>query len=172
MSIDKREARQLLIQAGKLRRSVLQPCFSQIGLAFGQGHARILDTLLTEDHISQKELADRCQMDVTTISRSLDRLQQSGFLERQPDPASRRSFRICLTESGRQEARIVRRLLNQLDEQTWKGFQVEEMDAFCGYLLRVIQNLEQADLSFLSASSEKGEDSPAFVMRRQPPKAH
>ena len=46
------------------------------------------------------------------------------------------------------------------------------MDAFCGYLLRVIQNLEQADLSSLSASSEKGEDSPAFVMRRQPPKAH
>ena len=144
--IDKRNARKMLIQVDKTRRSLLQPCFARIGLAFGQGHARILESLLTEDHITQKELADRCQIDVTTMSRSLDKLQQSGFLLRQPDPSSRRSFLICLTDSGREEAKIVRNILNYMDEQTWKDFQPEEIEQFCGYLRRVLNNLEQASM--------------------------
>ena len=61
--IDKRNARKMLIQVDKTRRSLLQPCFARIGLAFGQGHARILESLLTEDHITQKELGMRCQVD-------------------------------------------------------------------------------------------------------------
>ena len=69
--------------------------------------------------MTQKELAERCQVDVTTMSRSLDKLQKSGFLQRQPDPSSRRSFLVCLTETGRQEAQIVRNLLTYMDEQTW-----------------------------------------------------
>ena len=79
--IDKRNARKMLIQVDKTRRSLLQPCFARIGLAFGQGHARILESLLTEDHITQKELAERCQVDVTTMSRSLDKLQKSTGLD-------------------------------------------------------------------------------------------
>ena len=56
--------------------------FTRIGLTFGQGHARILDVLLARDHITQKELSDLCHMDVTTMSRSLDRLEESGYLVR------------------------------------------------------------------------------------------
>ena len=159
--IDKRQTRQLLIQAGKVRRTLLQPCFAQIGLAMGQGHARILDSLLTEDHITQKELADRCQMDATTMSRSLDKLQQSGFLNRKQDPASRRSFLICLTDAGRREARIVRRLLNYLDDQTWKGFEPDELERFHEYLKRVLDNLNHSDLPDLTAVSFQ-EEPPAF----------
>ena len=153
--IDKRNARKMLIQVDKTRRSLLQPCFARIGLAFGQGHARILESLLTEDHITQKELAERCQVDVTTMSRSLDKLQKSGFLQRQPDPSSRRSFLVCLTETGRQEAQIVRNLLSYMDEQTWKDFQPEEIEQFCGYLKRILDNLDQASLPVKEDASEK-----------------
>ena len=85
-------------------------------------------------------------LDVTTMSRSLDKLHKSGFLQRQPDPSSRRSFLVCLTETGRQEALIVRNLLSYMDEQTWKDFQPEEIEQFCGYLRRVLNNLEQASM--------------------------
>ena len=153
--INKRNARKMLIRVDKVRRSLLQPCFAGIGLTFGQGHARILESLLTEDHITQKELADRCQIDVTTMSRSLDKLQQSGFLLRQPDPSSRRSFLICLTDSGREEAKIVRKILNYMDEQTWKDFQPEEIEQFCGYLKRILDNLDQASLPVKEDASEK-----------------
>ena len=52
------KVRHLLIRSEKARKRLLQPCFNQIGLAFGQGHARILEHLMAKDHVTQKELAD------------------------------------------------------------------------------------------------------------------
>lgn len=84
--IDKKEIRKMLVRTERARKSVLQPYFAEIGLPLGQGHVRILESLLAADHITQKELADRCHVDVTTMSRSLDRLEEAGFLERRRDP--------------------------------------------------------------------------------------
>lgn len=143
--IEKQEVRSLLVRVEKARHSILQPCFAQIGLTFGQGHAKILDTLLKEDHISQKELSTRCHVDATTMSRSLDKLEQSGFLIRKRDPQSRRTFLVCLTEAGAEEARLVHRILGQLDAQIWKGFEMEEMEQLYGYLDRILENLMGID---------------------------
>ena len=76
------QVRRLLVRAERARKHLMQPHFTRIGLTFGQGHARILDVLLARDHITQKELSDLCHMDVTTMSRSLDRLEESGYLVR------------------------------------------------------------------------------------------
>mgnify|MGYP000335098419 CR=1 FL=1 len=73
------QVRRLLVRAERARKHLMQPHFTRIGLTFGQGHARILDVLLARDHITQKELSDLCHMDVTTMSRSLDRLEESGL---------------------------------------------------------------------------------------------
>ena len=93
--IKRYKVRHLLIRAEKARGRLLQPLFHSIGLTFGQGHARILDSLLARDHVTQKELADICHMDVTTMSRSLDRLEESGYLVRERDPGCRRSFQYA-----------------------------------------------------------------------------
>lgn len=140
--VDKKEVRKLLIHLERLRRSRLQPSFSEIGLTMGQGHARILEFLITRDHITQKELADSCHMDVTTMSRSLDRLEESGYLTRERDPSCRRSFLICLTEEGLAEAAKVRQILNSLDEQIWMGFTPDEMEVVCAGLRKICKNLE------------------------------
>ena len=76
--IDKKEIRKMLVRTERARKSVLQPYFAEIGLPLGQGHVRILESLLAADHITQKELADRCHVDVTTMSRSLARLEEAG----------------------------------------------------------------------------------------------
>ena len=88
------QVRRLLVRAERARKHLMQPHFTRIGLTFGQGHARILDVLLARDHITQKELSDLCHMDVTTMSRSLDRLEESGYLVREKDPGCRRSYLI------------------------------------------------------------------------------
>ena len=112
---DKKKIRKKLIQIDKARKALLQPRFAQIGLTLGHGHARILETLLIQDGITQKELADRCQLDVATISRSVDRLSQLGFMVREPDPGCRRAFLIRLTPEGVQEAKRAQEILNNLD---------------------------------------------------------
>lgn len=144
--IERNKVRQLLVRSEKARKHLMQPYFSQIGLTFGQGHARILDCLLKKDHITQKELSELCHMDVTTMSRSLDRLEESGYLVRGRDPGSRRSFLICLTEEGIQEAEKVRHVLDFVDMQIWKGLSDEEMELFCACLEKICGNLENCDI--------------------------
>lgn len=138
--------RHLLIRCEKARKQLLHPYFNQIGLTLGQGHARILDALLAKDHVTQKELADACHMDVTTMSRSLDRLGEAGFLVRERDPGCRRSFLICLTEEGSREAGKVRQILEFADRQIWKGVTEEEMEQFCTCLEKISINMENSHL--------------------------
>ena len=97
--------------------------------------------------MTQKELADICHMDVTTMSRSLDRLEESGYLVRERDPGCRRSFHICLTKAGVDEAEKVHQILEFADRQIWKGLSEEEMEQFCSSLEKICDNLENCDTS-------------------------
>ena len=142
------QVRRLLVRAERARKHLMQPHFTRIGLTFGQGHARILDVLLARDHITQKELSDLCHMDVTTMSRSLDRLEESGYLVREKDPGCRRSYLICLTGDGAAEARRVRKVLEMVDEVIWNGLYQDEMEAFCGTMEKICRNLEECDFKF------------------------
>ena len=138
----------LLVRAERARKHLMQHHFTRIGLAFGKGHAHILDVLLARDHITQKELSDFCHMDVTTMSRSLDRLEESGYLVREKDPGCRRSYLICLTGEGVAEAHKVRRVLEMVDDVIWKGLGQDEMEAFCGTMEKICENLEQCDFKW------------------------
>ncbi len=46
--------------------------------------------------ITQKELADIIEVEPITIARLIDRLESSGLVERRPDPADRRIWRLHL----------------------------------------------------------------------------
>ena len=50
------DIRDLMIQIEKARKRLVQPFLQNLGLTLGQGHARILNCLLEEDHLTQTEL--------------------------------------------------------------------------------------------------------------------
>lgn len=61
----------------------------------------LLRFLWEEDGITQVELSNRSQIDRTTIGGLIDRLEQSGLLQRRPHPEDRRAYRISLTTEGK-----------------------------------------------------------------------
>ena len=79
---------------------------------------------------------------------SLDRLEESGYLVREKDPGCRRSYLICLTGEGAAEAHKVRRVLEMVDDVIWKGLGQDEMEAFCGTMEKICENLEQCDFKW------------------------
>lgn len=50
--------------------------------------------------LSQKELADALEVEPITVARQIDRLQARGLVERRPDPADRRVWRLHLTPAA------------------------------------------------------------------------
>lgn len=143
MSI-KYDARELLIREEKARKQIIGPALIQLGLMPGQGQARILNFLLEQDHITQRALADTCKLDVTTTSRNLDKLEKLGFLKREINPNCRRSFLICLTEKGRQEAEKIHMLFQNVDAALCCGIDETELQSFCITLEKICKNLEHA----------------------------
>ena len=112
-------------------------------LLWARGHARILNCLLEEDHLTQTELAGRCRMDTTTMSRSLDKLEKSGYLVRERDPDCRRSFLICLTKAGREEAAQVHQGFDRLNDVICEGMDPEEQELLKKNLERILKNLKE-----------------------------
>lgn len=141
--MEKREIREGLLRAEKSRKQLIRPKLQELGLTPGQGQVGILNRLLQRPNISQRELADLCHLDVTTMSRSLDRLEEEGYLRREKNPDCRRSYQICLTPDGEQKATEVQELLRQMDQIICRGLSEQEQETFLAILRKICENMEQ-----------------------------
>lgn len=139
------EVREMMFAIDQARRRLLQPRFTQLGLTLGQGQPRILNYLLKREDITQKELADACHLEVTTLSRTLDHMEKADLLTRRRPPDCRRSYRIVLTEKGRETAWEVHEAFAYLDQTIWKGFTEAEMEKLWEGLKKIRENLEEAN---------------------------
>ncbi len=139
----KGEIRDLLFRIEMARKRLLRQDFTELGLTLGMGQPRILSFLYEEDHITQSELARRCELDVTTISRTLDKMAEAGWLRRLAKPGCRRSVLIEITEEGRKKAEAVRELFARVDERIWEGFTREEMEGVRQGLRKIYKNLNK-----------------------------
>lgn len=71
-------------------------------------HLEVLFSLAAGEGITQQELADRLLVTKGNVCVILDKLGQSGHVERRPDPVDRRANRLYLTAEGRRLlARVV-----------------------------------------------------------------
>ena len=142
MTIQKQSLREILFQIELLKRRKVQRFLLDIGLTPGQGQARILVYLSSHSSVTQKEIADRCMLDVTTMSRVLNKLEEMGMISRQRDPGCRRAYQIGLTEAGRQKAEEVNRGFQRLEETLCRELTEEEIGSLTTGLKKVKESLE------------------------------
>ena len=135
------QLREILFQIELIKRKRVQEFLLGIGLTPGQGQARILVFVDAHPAVTQKEIADACMLDVTTMSRTLDKLQKQGLIIRERNPDCRRSCRISLTEEGREKAEAVRIGFAEIEQMICSGFREEEIRQLAGQLLRIKENL-------------------------------
>lgn len=142
MTIQKQSLREILFQIELLKRRKVQRFLLDIGLTPGQGQARILVYLSSHSSVTQKEIADRCMLDVTTMSRVLNKLEEMGLISRQRDPGCRRAYQIGVTEAGRQKAEEVNRGFERLEEMLCRELSEEEISSLTTGLKKVKESLE------------------------------
>ena len=119
------------------RRELMRPEYLRLGVT-------ILMYLLTEDGCSQREIAENCHLDVTTLSRTLDRLAEKGLLERRINPQSRRECQIFLTEEGRKTAAEVCSCFRETEKKMCSGLTEKELEALDAGICRMLENLTEA----------------------------
>ena len=88
----------LMAQVSRLFRRRFDEGAREIGVTRPQW--QVLTLLKLHAGINQGGLAEIVEVEPITLGRMIDRLQDSLLVERRPDPADRRAWRLHLTERG------------------------------------------------------------------------
>ncbi|MCA3255055.1 MAG: MarR family transcriptional regulator [Alphaproteobacteria bacterium] len=102
---------------------------------------QVLLVLSRSEGINQAGLADRLEVENITLCRMVDRLQDAGLVERRPDPADRRAWRLFLTPAAHPMIASMRGLGSEVIGEALAGFSADEQAQLRTMLERVRSNL-------------------------------
>ena len=97
----------------------LQARLKGSGLTIGQ--PKVLDYLKDHDGAEQKDIARGCHIEPGTLTTLLNRMEESGLVERRMLNGNRRSFFIFLTEKGKRQLKLVTQAFTEIEEKAFRG---------------------------------------------------
>jgi MarR family transcriptional regulator for hemolysin len=116
------------------------------GSQFGVTRAQwaVLVRLDRFEGLKQSELAEMLDLQPITLTRLLDRLCDSGLIERRSDPNDRRAKRLFLTAAARPMLEQLGALGEDMMETALAGVSREAVEQIVAQLAVVKENLRQA----------------------------
>ncbi len=133
-----------LAKVCKAHRGNVGELLAEHGLHVGQ--EMVLIELWESDGLRGGELAARLGVEPPTVTKMLRRLEGCGLVERRPDPSDARSFRVYLTDRGRDLEGPVAGCWERSEELLLAGLSEEERRTFYGLLVRVRSTLDPGGL--------------------------
>ncbi len=115
---------------------------SQFGITRAQW--AVLVRLDRFEGLKQSELAEMLDLQPITLTRLLDRLCDSGLIERRADPNDRRAKRLFLTAAARPLLKRLGDLGGELMTTALAGVEREAVEKMVALLATVKENLRQA----------------------------
>ena len=103
---------------------------------------RALAALYSKKHSTMSELAELATIDRTTLTRTVDRMQDAGWIERLADDADMRVTRVALTAPGKRMFERIWPEVQRLNELALEGLSKAEIDSLRKILERMRSNLE------------------------------
>ena len=129
----------ILSDTARLMRRSFDARARQIGVTRPQW--RVLSVLSRFEGINQGGLAERLEVEPITVCRMVDRLQEAGLVERRPDPADRRAWRLFLTPAAHPVIASMRGVGTEVLGEAFAGFSADEQEQLRDMLERVRANL-------------------------------
>jgi len=129
----------LFAQVSKLHHTRAHTLLEALGLYRGQ--PPLLHALWERDGRTHTDLAQRLHVQPATITKMIQRMEKTGFVECRPDPLDQRVSRVYLTSAGRAIESDVRRIWHTLEEETFASLTPEERTLLRELLARMRENL-------------------------------
>ncbi|MER5647138.1 MarR family transcriptional regulator [Streptosporangium sp. NPDC002524] len=148
----------LMANATRGHRVLLASLLGEIDLYPGQ--ERVMGALWDNGPQSQNCLARIVGIDVSTMTKTLQRLERSGFVSRRPDPANRRISIVDITPRGHALRPEVDRVLAEMHRRMTEGLTAEQTEELATLLSVVRGNLCRAERGV------EGPGSPPFGVAR------
>jgi DNA-binding MarR family transcriptional regulator len=129
----------LISDVSRLMRKRFDERARSVGATRAQWKALV--TIARNEGINQGGLADLLEVEPITLCRMIDRLEESGMVERRRDPADRRAWQIHLTAAAQPVIVKLHGLADELFEAALDGLATADRDALTVSLNRIRDNL-------------------------------
>ncbi|WP_191876626.1 MarR family winged helix-turn-helix transcriptional regulator [Streptomyces filipinensis] len=142
-----------IFRLARLHRMLAGQLLRRIGLHPGQ--ELVMMHLWELGPQRQADLVRLMDSDAATMTRTVRRLEQAGFVRRRPSPTDRRASLIEPTVASHALRREVERVWSQLEDISTAGLSDEERTATLLTLERLEQNLVQAAAETPGADADR-----------------
>nr|WP_092074436.1 MarR family transcriptional regulator [Dendrosporobacter quercicolus]NSL49692.1 MarR family transcriptional regulator [Dendrosporobacter quercicolus DSM 1736]SDM94917.1 DNA-binding transcriptional regulator, MarR family [Dendrosporobacter quercicolus] len=109
------------------------------GLTSGQ--PKVLDYLKYHNGCVQKDIAAGCEIEASTVTSLLLRMEEGGLIERRMRKGNRRSLYVFLTDKGIKALEKVSEVFDELETLAFEGFSTEEKMDFLEKFFKIYGNL-------------------------------
>lgn len=140
-SIAYQDLGRLLVNICRLHHTRADQSMDRIGLYRGQ--AFLLMILSQRDGMIHAEIAERLEISPAAATKVIKRMEQAGYLQRQPDPADERVSRVYLLDGGRALIAEIDRAFGELDRAMFEGLPEADLEQFRDLLVQMQANLQR-----------------------------
>ena len=100
----------------------------------------VFSVLWENDGLKFKDLAESVNIDGSTLTGILDRMERGGYVKREDDPEDRRSLLLFLTERARENGPGLAELAETLDREVQAQFTREDYGTFTRVLDQLFES--------------------------------
>ncbi len=129
----------LMAQVSRLMRRSFDEKARLLGMTRPQW--QVISILSVNEGINQGGLAELLEVEPITLGRMVDRLQDAALVERRPDPADRRAWRLFLTDKAQEQLVQLRPLALDTIDAAQQGLSQEERDGLIAAMRVMRSNL-------------------------------
>ncbi len=129
----------LMHDVSRLMRRNFNRRAQEMGLTITQG--RVIIHLERNEGLSQVELASVLEVQPITLTRLIDRMEDSQWVERRPHPSDRRAVQLFLTDKIQPMLADIKAMLRQTLEETISGIAEGRQHQFLETLGQMKQTL-------------------------------
>ena len=138
---DKTATMSRLHSAARLARTALAARLLSHGFYAGQD--QVMLALNEEDGQTPGQLAGHLGVRPPTITKTINRLQAQGFLDKKASDIDARQAHVFLTETGRDAMLAIQKTLRKTEKQALRGLDKKDQKTLAKLLARIEANLSE-----------------------------
>lgn len=124
----------------------------QLGLTPAQW--KVILVLNMMDGLTQREIAEKINIDGSTLVPVIDKMEQGGLVERKADSKDRRNNRVFLTKKSESTVDSIIMIILQLRKIIYNGISEDQISSIKNVLKTLIKNSDDASNQIKSASGK------------------
>jgi DNA-binding MarR family transcriptional regulator len=102
----------------------------------------VLQALWESDGLSITDLGEKAQLEKSTMTSLIDRMESAGLVRREDHPTDRRAYQICLTPRGKEVEKKLDEVVARAYRHLTRGIAEEDLQKAIKVCKRLIQNAD------------------------------